>query len=104
MPAIEFIGYSREEAVERMSRYIPLFAHLDWVDDFIFQIEADSKVIGSNRIEQPLVRGPVPVPGADRDHARRYGGGPTRPMFRFAMGRDKNGVRYGGRTPLRCSG
>ncbi|MEV7327303.1 hypothetical protein [Micromonospora sp. NPDC093244] len=56
MPAIEFIGYSREEAVERMNRYIPLFAHLDWVDDFIFQIEADSKVIGSNRIEQPLVR------------------------------------------------
>ncbi|MFD9004277.1 hypothetical protein ACFV0T_25530 [Streptomyces sp. NPDC059582] len=56
MPAIEFIGYSRDEAVERMERYIPLFAHLDWADDFIFQIEPDNKVIGLNRIEQPLVR------------------------------------------------
>lgn len=56
MPAIEFIGYSREEAIERMNRYVPLFAHLDWADDFIFQIEADSQVIGLNRIEQPLVR------------------------------------------------
>jgi hypothetical protein len=56
MPAIEFIGYSRDEAHARMNRYIPLLAHLDWADDFIFQIEPDNKVIGLNGVEQPLVR------------------------------------------------
>jgi hypothetical protein len=56
LPAIEFVGYTQEESVERMNRYIPLLSHLEFADDFIFVIESDTKVIGLNGIEQPLVR------------------------------------------------
>jgi hypothetical protein len=56
VPAIEFVGYTREESIERMNRYIKLFSHLDFADDFIFIIESDTRVIGLDGIEQPLVR------------------------------------------------
>lgn len=56
MPAIEFVGYTKEESIERMNRYGKLLSHLEFADDFIFIIESDTKVIGLNGIEQPLVR------------------------------------------------
>lgn len=56
MPLIEFVGYSHEEATERMSKYSELFRELDFANDYIFVIDQGSKVIGLNGIEQPLVR------------------------------------------------
>ncbi|MEV6472044.1 hypothetical protein [Streptomyces sp. NPDC051657] len=56
MPLIEFVGYSREEATKRMSKYSELFRELDFANDYIFVIDQGSKVIGLNGIEQPLVR------------------------------------------------
>ncbi|TFV52063.1 hypothetical protein E4P43_07400 [Blastococcus sp. TF02A-35] len=56
MPAIEFIGYSHEDAKDRIERYSDLFRHLDYRDDFIFILTGDTTVIGLNGIEQPLVR------------------------------------------------
>lgn len=56
MPALEFLGYTRAQALERVERYSSLFANLDFADDYIFIIEQDSQVIGLNGIEQPLVR------------------------------------------------
>lgn len=56
MPAIEFVGYTEKEAVERMERYGPMFRDLDYADDFIFIIGGDTRVIGLNGVDQPLVR------------------------------------------------
>jgi hypothetical protein len=56
MPLIEFVGYSQDEAMERMEKYSQLFKELDFANDYIFVIDQGSKVIGLNGVEQPLVR------------------------------------------------
>lgn len=56
MPAIEFLGYSRKEALTKMNEYAALFRDLPYASDFIFHIEPDSTVMDLNGVEQPLVR------------------------------------------------
>ncbi len=52
MPLIEFVGYSRNEAMERMRRYKPLFDGTGYEGDVIFVIDAGSELFG----EPPFVR------------------------------------------------
>jgi hypothetical protein len=52
MPLIEFVGYSRDEAVARMERYKPLFDGSGYEKDVIFVIDAGSELFG----EPPFLR------------------------------------------------
>jgi hypothetical protein len=52
MPLIEFIGYSRAEATERMERYRPMFESLPFAKDFIYVIGEQVDLYG----EPPFLR------------------------------------------------
>jgi hypothetical protein len=56
MPVIEFIGYSRDEALEKIERYRPLLSGYPWTNDVIFIVGAGSIALGFDGVEQPYVR------------------------------------------------
>jgi hypothetical protein len=55
MPAIEFIGYTREHATRRIERYRQLFASSEYASDFIFILREDSVALTLDGREEPHV-------------------------------------------------